>query len=50
MKRLRELEAEAEALKLKRDSMPAPEWQAQYEKLMLELARVSREIRQKSSQ
>jgi hypothetical protein len=50
MKRQRELEAEAEALKLKRDSMPAPEWQAQYEKLMLELARVSREIRQKSSQ
>jgi hypothetical protein len=50
VKRQRELETEAEALKLKRDSMPAAEWQAEYEKLMLELAKVSREIRQKSSQ
>jgi hypothetical protein len=49
VKRQRELEVEAEALKLKRDSMPEAQWQAEYEKLMLELARVSREIRQKSS-
>jgi hypothetical protein len=42
------LEAEAEALKLKKDSMPGPVWQAEYEKLMLELARISREIRSKS--
>jgi hypothetical protein len=50
VKRQRELEVAAEELKLKRDSMPEAEWQAEYEKLMLELARVSREIRQKSSQ
>jgi len=48
LRRRRELEAEAEALKLKKDSMPGPQWQAEYEKLMLELAKVSREIRQKS--
>ena len=48
MKRRRELEAEAEALKLKKDAMPGAQWEAEYEKLMLELARVSREIRQKS--
>ncbi len=35
-------------LKLKKESMPEAQWQAEYEKLMLELARVSREIRQKS--
>jgi hypothetical protein len=48
LRRRRELEAEAEALKLRKDSMPGPQWQAEYERLMLELARVSREIRQKS--
>ena len=48
LKRRRELESEAEALKLKKESMPEPQWQAEYEKLMLELARVSREIRLKS--
>ena len=48
LKRRRELESEAEALKLKKDAMPSAQWQAEYEKLMLELARVSREIRQKS--
>jgi hypothetical protein len=48
LRRRRELEAEAEALKLKKESMPGVQWDAAYEKLMLELARVSREIRQKS--
>lgn len=48
LKRRRELESEAEALKLKKDAMPSIQWQAEYEKLMLELAKVSREIRQKS--
>jgi hypothetical protein len=49
VRRQRELEAEAEALKLKKESMSGPQWQAEFEKLMLELARISREIRQKSS-
>lgn len=48
LQRRRALEADAEALKLKRDVMPAPLWEAEYEKLMLELARVSREIKAKS--
>ena len=48
LKRRRELEAEAEALKFKKDSMPGPAWEAEYEKLMLELAKVSRDIRAKS--
>jgi hypothetical protein len=48
LKRRRELEAEAEALKLKKTLMPGPLWEAEYEKLMLELAKVSRDIRAKS--
>jgi len=48
LRRRRDLEAEAEALKLKKESMPGVQWEAAYEKLMLELARLSREIRQKS--
>ena len=48
IRRRRELEAEAEALKLKKASMPEPVWEAEYEKLMLELAKVSREIKAKS--
>ena len=48
IKRRRELEAEAEALKAKKASMPPPTWEAEYEKLMLELARVSRAIKEKS--
>jgi hypothetical protein len=48
IKKRRDLEAQAEALKLKKDSMPGPQWEAEYERLMLELAKVSREIRQKS--
>jgi hypothetical protein len=48
IKRRRELEGEAEALKLKKGSMAAPAWEAEYEKLMIELAKVSREIRGRS--
>jgi hypothetical protein len=48
LRRRRDLEAQAEALKLKKDSMPPPMWEAEYEKLMVELARVSREIKSKS--
>ena len=48
LRRRRELEAEAEALKLKKGILPEPAWAAEYEKLMLDLARVSREIREKS--
>jgi hypothetical protein len=48
IRRRNELEAEAEALKAKKASMAAPVWEAEYEKLMLELARVSREIKTKS--
>lgn len=44
----RNLEAQAEELKLKKGDMTPAEWQAEYEKLMLELARVSQEIRKKS--
>ncbi len=42
------LEAEAEELKLKKGEMPEAEWNAQFEKLMLDLAMVSAEIRKKS--
>lgn len=48
LRRRRELEVMAEALKLKKGDMPQPEWDAEFEKLMIELARVSREIRTKS--
>lgn len=48
VKQQRTLEAQAEELKQKKNDMPQPEWQAAYEKLMLELARVSQEIRKKS--
>ena len=48
VRRRRELEAEAEALKLKKGTMAQPQWEAEYEKLMLELAKVSREIKTKS--
>jgi hypothetical protein len=46
--RQRTLETEAEALKQRRDEMPAAEWQTAYEQLMIELARVSQEIRKRS--
>ncbi len=48
IRRRRELEAEAEALKLKKGVMPGPAWEAEYEKLMIELAKVSRDIRARS--
>lgn len=48
MRRRRDLESEAEALKLKKAQMPAAQWAAEFEKLMIELAKVSREIRQRS--
>jgi hypothetical protein len=48
LRRRRELEADAEALKLKKGSMPDSAWDAEYEKLMVELAKISREIKTKS--
>lgn len=48
VKQQRSLEAQAEELKQKKNDMPQPEWQAAFEKLMLELARVSQEIRKRS--
>jgi hypothetical protein len=48
LRRRRDLEAEAEALKLKKPQMPSPQWAAEFERLMIELAKVSREIRQRS--
>ena len=47
-RRRRELEAQAEVLKLKKESMSGVQWEAEYEKLMVELAKVSREIREKT--
>ena len=48
IRRRRELEADAEALKLKKGTMPAPAWEAEFEKLMVELAKIGREIKAKS--
>jgi len=48
VKQQRALEAQAEELKLKKGEMLPGDFQAAYEKLMLELARVSQEIRKKS--
>lgn len=48
VRRRRALEAEAEELKLKKGDMPEAEWNAQFEKLMVDLAMVSAEIRKKS--
>lgn len=48
LRRRRELEADAEALKLKKADLPAAQWEAEYEKLMVELAKVSREIKARS--
>jgi hypothetical protein len=48
IRRRRDLEAKAEEHKELRGVMPDAEWQAQFEKLMLELAQVSAEIRKKS--
>ena len=43
-----DLELEIEELKQQKDGMPPAEWQSAYEKLMIELARVSQEIRRRS--
>ena len=48
IKRRRALEAQAEEHKNLKGVMPDAEWNAQFEKLMLELAQVSAEIRKKS--
>ncbi len=42
------LEAEVDALKARRGEMPAPAYAAELERILLELARVSREIRSRS--
>jgi hypothetical protein len=46
--RRRALEAEAQALIQKKPGADAAAWSAEFERLMIELARVSREIRQRS--
>lgn len=48
VRKRRQLEGQAEELKLKKDEMPEAEWRAQFEKLMIELAQVSQQIRQKT--
>ncbi|MEO8680766.1 MAG: hypothetical protein ABI665_17070 [Vicinamibacterales bacterium] len=48
VRRRRVLETEAEELKLRKGDLPEAEWSAQFEKLMIELAQVSAEIRKKS--
>jgi hypothetical protein len=47
IKRQRALETAAEELKLRKGDMPDAEWNAEFEKLMLELAQVSAEIRRR---
>ncbi|HEX6210345.1 MAG TPA: hypothetical protein VF136_06190 [Methylomirabilota bacterium] len=46
--RRRALEEEAEQLKLRKPEMPAETWDREFERLMIELARVSRRIRSRS--
>jgi hypothetical protein len=48
LRRRRALETQAEELKLKKDEMPPQEWDAAFEKLMVELAQVSQAIKKKS--
>ncbi len=47
LRQRRTLETEAEALKQRKGEVPDAEWQATYEKLMVDLARVSQEIRKR---
>lgn len=47
LRQQRTLEADAESLKQRKGEVPAGEWQATYEKLMIDLARISQEIRRK---
>ena len=46
--RQRELEAQAEALKLRKPTLSPAEWELQFEELMIELARVARAVRSRS--
>ena len=48
VRRRRALETAAEELKLQKGEMPESEWNAQFEKLMVDLALVSAELRKKS--
>jgi hypothetical protein len=48
LKRKADLEAQIEALKARKDSLPPDQYDAQLEKILLELARVSQQIRTKS--
>jgi hypothetical protein len=48
LKRRSELEADLEALKARKSSMPADQYDAALEKLLLELAQISRQIRARS--
>ena len=48
LKRKADLEAQIDALKARKDSLPPEEYDAQLEKLLLELARVAQQIRTKS--
>ncbi len=47
-KRRAELEAQVEALKARKDAMPADQYDAELERLLIEIARVSAQIRTKS--
>jgi hypothetical protein len=46
--RQRRLERDAEELKLRKGSMPLDQWETEFERLMIELARVSRALRSRS--
>ena len=48
LKRRSELEGELEALKARKSTMPADQYDADLERILLELAKVSRQIRAKS--
>jgi hypothetical protein len=48
LSRRRQLEEEAEALKLRKPTTPIEEWEREFERLMIDLARVSRKIRSRS--
>jgi hypothetical protein len=50
IRRRRALETQAEELKLKKGELPAADWQSAFEKLMIELASISAEIRKKTSE
>ena len=41
------LEAELEELRIRRTFIPQPEYQKEFERIMIELARVARDVRQR---